>query len=108
MNEDTNKETHAAHHGGGHGCPMGTMLHGRIGALAAGLVMGLAGRELVPRLLRVTRPYVKEGIKLGLAVNDQVRVVGAEVKESWGDLVAEAAAEYRDEQEQAQKPLAES
>lgn len=80
------------HHDGAHrGMPAG-----RLGAFAAGLIFGVFGREVLPRLMNTARPYVKEGIKVGLAMSDRTRLVSAELREGWDDLYAEAVSEYRE------------
>lgn len=77
-------------------CPM-TKLKGRATTFAAGLLFGIFGRELIPRLVRKTRPYAKEAIKMGLVVSERARTAGAEIKEAWGDLYAEAVSEIHEE-----------
>ena len=55
--------------------------------------------EFFPEIVKAVRPAVVQTIKTGLAVADQMKVSGGEAKETFGDLFAEAKAEYQAEKE---------
>lgn len=50
--------------------------------------------EFLPQIMKTLRPVAIQAIKSGMAVADQLKVAGAESKESFDDFVAEARAQY--------------
>lgn len=75
---------------------------GRLGtlvlALGAGLAGGLIAPLFYPAVARNARPAAKRALKRGIAVFERGRVAAAELGEHASDLLAEARAEYADEQ----------
>lgn len=57
------------------------------GALAVGAVIA------APRILRASRPHVREALRRGLALYDKARAAAAEFADDMDDLVAEVRAE---------------
>ncbi len=53
--------------------------------------------EFLPQIMKTLRPVAVQAMKSGLAMADQLKVAGAESKESFDDLMAEARAQYQAE-----------
>lgn len=66
---------------------LGTALIIGAGALAVGAVVA------APKILRASRPFVREGLRRGLALYDKARSAAAEFSDDVEDLVAEVRAE---------------
>ena len=83
---------------------------GRFGRLATALMAGLVGGLLAPlvypALARNARPVSRKAMKTGIAAFERGREIAAEWGEHASDLMAEARAEYEEEQKSA--PAAES
>src|ERR687887_305121 len=75
-------------------------------ALAAGVVGGLLAPLIYPALARNARPVTRKAMKTGIAAFERGREVAAEWGERASDLMAEARAEYDDEQKSPQQPEA--
>jgi hypothetical protein len=69
------------------GRALGTALLIGAGALAVGAIVA------APRILRVSRPHVREAIRRGFALYDKARSAAAEFADDMEDLVAEVRAE---------------
>jgi hypothetical protein len=67
-------------------------------ALAAGLVGGLLAPLIYPALSRNARPMTRKAMKAGIAAFERGREVAAEWGERASDLMAEAKAQYDEEQ----------
>ena len=82
---------------------------GRFGRLATALMAGLVGGLLAPlvypALARNARPLSRKAMKAGIAAFERGREIAAEWGEHASDLMAEARAEYDEEQK---SPAAES
>ncbi|MCC7201984.1 MAG: hypothetical protein IT393_04880 [Nitrospirae bacterium] len=63
--------------------------------------------EFLPQIMKSLRPVAIQAMKTGLAVADQMKVAGAEGKESFADLMAEARSQYEAEKGTAEAPPAE-
>jgi Protein of unknown function (DUF5132) len=78
---------------------------GRFGRLVTALVAGVAGGLIAPLIYpavaRNARPVARKALKAGIAAVEQGRVAVAEFAEYASDLMAEARAEY----DQENKPL---
>ncbi|MBX3509697.1 MAG: DUF5132 domain-containing protein [Hyphomonadaceae bacterium] len=66
---------------------LGTALLVGAGALAVGAVIA------APKMLRASRPHVREALRRGFALYDKARSAAAEVADDVEDLVAEVRAE---------------
>jgi hypothetical protein len=75
---------------------------GRFGRLATALVAGLVGGLLAPLVYPVVarnaRPVSRKAMKAGIAAFERGREIAAEWGEHASDLMAEARAEYDEEQ----------
>jgi hypothetical protein len=67
-------------------------------ALAAGLVGGLLAPLVYPTLARNARPATRKAMKAGIAAFERGLEAAAELGEHASDLMAEARAEYDEEQ----------
>jgi hypothetical protein len=67
-------------------------------ALAAGIVGGLLAPLVYPALARNARPASRKAMKAGIAAFERGREIAAEWGERASDLMAEARAEYDEEQ----------
>lgn len=67
---------------------VGTALLFGVGALA------VAALVAAPRILRTTRPFVREGLRRGFGLYEQARAAAAEFAEDVEDLVAEVRADH--------------
>lgn len=67
-------------------------------ALAAGLVGGLLAPLVYPAVARNARPVTRKAMKAGIAAFERGREITAEWGERASDLMAEARAEYDEEQ----------
>lgn len=65
---------------------LGTALLLGCGAVAAAAIVA------APRILRTTRPFVREGLRRGFGLYEQARAAAAEFADDVEDLVAEARA----------------
>lgn len=70
-------------------------------ALVAGVAGGLIAPLIYPAVARNARPVARKALKAGIAAVEQGRVAVAEFAEHASDLMAEARAEY----DQENKPL---
>ncbi len=66
---------------------LGTTLLIGAGALAVGAIVA------APKILRASRPFVREALRRGLAFYDKARSAAAEFSDDVEDLVAEVRAE---------------
>jgi hypothetical protein len=66
---------------------LGTALVLTCGALAVAAIVA------APRVLRTTRPFVREGLRRGLGLYEQARAAAAEFADDVEDLVAEVRAD---------------
>jgi hypothetical protein len=57
--------------------------------------------EFLPQITRALRPVIIQTFKAGMAVADQMKVSGADAKENFGDMMAEARMQYETEKESA-------
>lgn len=69
------------------GRALGTALFIGAGALAVGAIIA------APRILRASRPHVREAVRRGIDLYDKARSAAAEFAEDVEDLVAEVRAE---------------
>jgi hypothetical protein len=67
-------------------------------ALAAGVVGGLLAPLVYPALARNARPATRKAMKAGISAFERGREIAAEWGERASDLIAEARAEYDEEQ----------
>ena len=67
-------------------------------ALAAGIVGGLLAPLIYPALSRNARPVTRKAMKAGIVAFERGREIAAEWGERASDLMAEARAEYDEEQ----------
>ncbi|MBV9015861.1 MAG: DUF5132 domain-containing protein [Alphaproteobacteria bacterium] len=82
--------------------PVRSAAPGRLGrlatALVAGLIGGLVAPLFYPALARNARPVSRKAMKAGIAAFERSREIAAEWGEHASDLMAEARAEYDEEQ----------
>ncbi len=69
--------------------------------LLGGGALAVAAIVTAPRILRTTRPFVREGLRRGLGLYEQARAAAAEFVDDVEDLVAEVRAEQTSERPQA-------
>ena len=79
--------------------------------LATELLLGcgaLADATIVaaPRILRTTRPFIREGLRRGFGLYEQARAAAAEFADDVEDLVAEARADQASNSPGAADPVA--
>ncbi len=67
----------------------------------------VAAYEFLPQVMKTLRPVAIQVMKSGMAVADQLKVAGAESKESFDDLMAEARSQYEMEKGTAEVPPSE-
>ena len=83
---------------------------GRFGRLVTALVAGVAGGLIAPLIYpavaRNARPTARKALKAGIAAVERGRVAVAELAEHTSDLMAEARAEY--DQENRPAPAADA
>jgi Protein of unknown function (DUF5132) len=81
---------------------------GRFGRLVTALVAGVAGGLIAPLIYpavaRNARPAARKALKAGIAAVEHGRVAIAEFAEHASDLMAEARAEYDQEQKPSPSP----
>lgn len=70
-------------------------------ALAAGVIGGLLAPLIYPAVSRNARPMARKAMKTSIAAFERGREIAAEFGERASDLMAEAKAEYDEEQKSA-------
>ena len=66
----------------------------------------VAGMLAAPQVKKLLRPVVKEVVKAGLVIDNQIQQVASGVKEDLEDITAEASAEIRTKDGEVSPPLA--